>query len=68
VGELGSGLLGREHPTLIRVPLCPTPNAKMPKYKLVMFDSDGTLVVGDTEICGKGECPSVVTTLKFKRE
>jgi len=40
---LGSGLLGREHPTLIRVPLCPTPNAKMPKYKLVMFDSDGTL-------------------------
>ena len=32
------------------------------------FDPDGTLVVGDTEICGKGECPSVVTTLKFKRQ
>jgi hypothetical protein len=31
------------------------------------LDTDGTLVVGDTEICGKGECPSVVTTLKFKR-
>jgi hypothetical protein len=30
------------------------------------LDADGTLVVGDTEICGKGECPSVVTTLKFK--
>ena len=32
------------------------------------LDDDGTLVVGDTEICGKGECPSVVTTLKFKRQ
>jgi hypothetical protein len=32
------------------------------------LDPDGTLVVGDTEICGKGECPSVVTTLKFRRE
>jgi hypothetical protein len=32
------------------------------------LDPDGTLVVGDTDICGKGECPSVVTTLKFKRE
>lgn len=31
------------------------------------LDPDGTLVVGDTEICGKGECPSVVTTLKFKK-
>ena len=31
------------------------------------LDPDGTLVVGDTEICGKGECPSVVTTLKFNR-
>lgn len=31
------------------------------------LDPDGTLVVGDTEICGKGECPSVVTTLKFRR-
>ena len=32
------------------------------------LDGDGTLVVGDTEICGKGECPSVVTTLRFKRK
>ena len=32
------------------------------------LDADGTLVVGDTEICGKGECPSVVTTLKFTRQ
>ena len=32
------------------------------------LDPDGTLVVGDTEICGKGECPSVVTTLKFRRQ
>ena len=32
------------------------------------LDADGTLVVGDTEICGKGECPSVVTTLRFKRQ
>jgi hypothetical protein len=32
------------------------------------LDPDGTLVVEDTEICGKGECPSVVTTLKFKRQ
>lgn len=32
------------------------------------IEPDGTLVVGDTEICGRGECPSVVTTLKFKRK
>lgn len=32
------------------------------------LEADGTLVVGDTEICGKGECPSVVTTLRFKRQ
>jgi hypothetical protein len=32
------------------------------------LDADGTLVVGDTEICGRGECPSVVTTLRFKRK
>jgi hypothetical protein len=31
------------------------------------LDGDGTLVVGDTEICGRGECPSVLTTLKFKK-
>ena len=32
------------------------------------LDANGMLVVGDTEICGKGECPSVITTLKFKRK
>lgn len=32
------------------------------------LDGDGTLVIGDTEICGKGECQSVVTTLKFKKK
>jgi hypothetical protein len=32
------------------------------------LDADGTLVVGDTEICGRGECPSVLTTLRFKRK
>ena len=32
------------------------------------LEADDTLVVGDTEICGKGECPSVVTTLKFMRQ
>jgi hypothetical protein len=32
------------------------------------LDADGTLVVGDTEICGKGECPSVITTLRFKKK
>ena len=32
------------------------------------IDADGTLVVGDTEICGKGECPSVVTTLRFRKK
>jgi hypothetical protein len=32
------------------------------------LDADGTLVVGDTEICGRGECPSVITTLRFTRK
>jgi hypothetical protein len=32
------------------------------------LDADDTLVVGDTEICGRGECPSVITTLKFTRK
>jgi hypothetical protein len=31
------------------------------------LDADGTLVIGDTEICGRGECPSVLTTVKFKK-
>jgi hypothetical protein len=29
------------------------------------LDADGMLVIGDTEICGRGECPSVLTTVKF---
>jgi hypothetical protein len=32
------------------------------------LEADGTLVVGETEICGRGECPSVVTTLRFGRK
>ena len=32
------------------------------------LDAEGHLVVGDTEICGKGECPSVVTTLRYLRK
>ena len=32
------------------------------------LEEDGTLVVGDTEICGRGECPSVITTLRFKKK
>ena len=32
------------------------------------LDGNGLLVVADTEICGKGECPSVITTLRFKRK
>ena len=31
------------------------------------LDADGMLVIGDTEICGRGECPSVLTTIKFKK-
>ena len=31
------------------------------------LDGDGMLVIGDTEICGRGECPSVLTTVKFKK-
>jgi hypothetical protein len=32
------------------------------------LDADGTLVVSDTEICGRGECPSVITTLRLTRK
>jgi hypothetical protein len=32
------------------------------------LESDGTLTVTDTEICGSGECPSIITTLRFKRQ
>ena len=31
------------------------------------LDADGMLVIGDTEICGRGECPSVLTTVTFKK-
>ena len=31
------------------------------------LDADSMLVIGDTEICGRGECPSVLTTVKFKK-
>ena len=30
-------------------------------------DPDGMLTVTDTQICGHGECPSIVTTLRYKR-
>ena len=32
------------------------------------LDANGLLLVADTEICGKGECPSVITTLRFKKK
>jgi hypothetical protein len=32
------------------------------------MEPDGTLTVMDTEICGNGECPSIITTLSFKRK
>ncbi len=31
------------------------------------IDPDGMLTITDTEICGNGECPSIITTLRFKR-
>jgi len=31
------------------------------------LDPDGLLVIGDSEICGRGECPTVLTTVKFKK-
>ncbi len=31
------------------------------------LDGDGMLVIGDTEICGRGECPSLLTMVKFKK-
>ena len=31
------------------------------------LDADGVMVIGDTEICGRGESPSVLTTVKFKK-
>lgn len=32
------------------------------------LDADGMLTVNDTEICGSGECPSIITVLRFKRQ
>ena len=31
-------------------------------------ESDGLLAITDTEMCGKGECPSIITNLQFKRK
>ena len=31
------------------------------------LDADGMLVIGDTQICGRGECPSVLTTVRFRK-
>ena len=32
------------------------------------LDADGNLLVTDTQICGSGECPSVVTNLRFRKK
>jgi hypothetical protein len=32
------------------------------------LEADDALVVGDTEICGSGECPSIITTLTFRKQ
>lgn len=32
------------------------------------LDADGALLVTETEICGTGECPSIVTNLRFKKK
>lgn len=32
------------------------------------LDPDGMLTVNDTEICGSGECPSIITVLRFRRQ
>jgi hypothetical protein len=31
------------------------------------LEPDGSLTILDTEICGTGNCPSVLTTLTFKK-
>jgi hypothetical protein len=31
-------------------------------------EPDGLLSITDTEMCGKGECPSIITNLQFKRK
>ena len=31
-------------------------------------ESDGLLSITDTEMCGKGECPSIITNLQFKKK
>lgn len=32
------------------------------------MDANGDLVVTDTVICGSGECPSIVTTVRYKKQ
>ena len=32
------------------------------------IEADGMLAITDTEMCGKGECPSIITNLQFKRK
>lgn len=32
------------------------------------IEADGMLAITDTEMCGKGECPSIITNLRFKRQ
>ena len=32
------------------------------------IDANGELAINDTEMCGKGECPSIITNLRFKRK
>jgi len=32
------------------------------------LDAEGTLLVTDTQICGRGECPSIVTNLRFRKQ
>jgi hypothetical protein len=31
-------------------------------------EADGLLAITDTEMCGKGECPSIITNLQFKKK
>jgi hypothetical protein len=32
------------------------------------IEPDGTLAINDTEMCGKGECPSIITNLRFRKK
>ena len=47
-----------------------TAGAEMRRLSHIMrwsLDPDGMLTVTDTQICGHGECPSIVTTLRFQK-